>query len=127
MAVLAGGYAINKLTADHPSPGWWVLAVVSVVVLVTSGLWKVRIEKLHRDVGVAARAETTTASSAARGDSNNVTSMADSNDTTIENSDVSVSANNHSLAAWEVNGTVYLGGSAEPQESDRSADLNGEH
>lgn len=126
VAVLAGGYAINELTGDDPSSWWWVLAVVSGVVLVASGLWKLRIEKLPSEAVAPVQAGTTTGNADVSGNSNSVTTVAGSGDTTIENGSVSISANNHSLAAWEVRGTVYLGGSPQPMDSDRPEDSNGD-
>jgi len=117
VAVLAGGYAINKLTGDKPSQWWWALAAGSAVVLVASGAWKLWIERRHSEPVVPAQAHTAS-NEVSGGTSNNVASSADTGDTSIANGGVSISAKNNSFAAWNVNGTVNLGGSSQPKDVD---------
>ena len=115
MAVLAGGYAINKLTADEPSQWWWALAAGSAVLLVASGAWMLWIERRHSDPVVSAEGQTAS-NQVTGGTSNNVASSADTGDISIAGDGVSISAKNNSFAAWNVNGTVNLGGSSLPED-----------
>lgn len=108
-AVLAGGYSINKLTDDGPSQWWWMMAVGSAVVLVASGIWKLWIERRRSMASSAARFGPT-ASEVSDGGSN--TAVDAGEDTGIGNGGVSITAENNSVAAWNVNGTVNLGGSS---------------
>lgn len=115
VSVLAGGYAINELTGDEPSQWWWALAAGSAVVLVASGAWKLWIERRHSEPEVPTQASTAS-NEVSGGTSNNVASSADTGNTSIANGGVSISAKNNSFAAWNVNGTVNLGGSSQPKD-----------
>lgn len=115
VAVLAGGYAINKLTGDEPSRWWWALAAGSAVALVASGAWKLWIERRHSEAVASTQAHTAS-NEVGGGTSGNVASSADTGDTSIAGNGVSISAKNNSFAAWNVNGTVNLGGSSPPKD-----------
>lgn len=116
-AVLAGGYAINRLTGDEPSPWWWALAAGSAVVVVASGAWQLWIERRHSEPIVPPQGPPAS-SGVIGGTSNNVATSADTGDTSIANGGVSISAKNNSFAAWNVNGTVNLGGSPLPSDGE---------
>lgn len=110
-AVLAGGYAINKLTGDEPSPWWWALAASSAVALVASGVWKLWIEGRHSEMVASTQAHTAS-SDVGGGTSGSAGSLAGTGDTSIAGGGVSISAKNSSFAAWNVNGPVNLGGAS---------------
>lgn len=120
VAAPAGGYALNRLTGDQPSPWWWALVAGCVVVVVASGMWAWLIERRHSESVVPPDAPA--ASSAVSGaTATTVATSADSGDTSIASGGVSISAKNHSFAAWNVTGPVTLGGSQPPSTGERES------
>ena len=116
-AVLAGGYSINKLTGDGTSQWWWAVAAGSAVVLVASGAWKLWIERRRTVANGAVRSDPTASEAV---ESRSTTGAGAQGGASICNGDVSISAKNNSFAAWNVNGTVNLGGSSQTSDIDPS-------
>jgi hypothetical protein len=82
----AGGYAVNELTNGKPA-WWWAIVGVSLVGLIAGTLWGYRVQS-HAPDGRPVPAARTVNQSAR---------------------DVSISADNHSVAAWSVD-TVNMSG-----------------
>ncbi|MGB8386787.1 hypothetical protein, partial [Mycobacterium sp.] len=87
VSTVAGGYAVNKLTSSGPA-WWWAIVGVSLVGLIAGTLWGYRLQSHLPDNRQAPAASIVNQSAR----------------------DVSISADNHSVAAWSVE-TVNMSGS----------------
>jgi membrane protein implicated in regulation of membrane protease activity len=97
LATIAGGYATNELTGDGPS-WWWAVVGAAFLGLVVTALWVHWVQSHARDDRLVQPSKSVSQTAGDGG------------------ANVSISADNNSVAAWSVD-TLNLGGPPDPKSS----------